>query len=121
MHAGPVKAKTGVPRLEPAGDLHHAGPLRRLAVAAILAVGEPVGVRPRRLARVEAVRDPRLVGADKALRLREIPRGLALEPLPDLGPGAGVHQDRKSTRLNSSHLEISYAVSCLKKKNTTTT
>src|SRR5256885_10759861 len=25
--------------------------------------------------------------------------------------------DRKSTRLNSSHLVISYAVSCLKKKN----
>src|SRR5438874_5696963 len=28
-------------------------------------------------------------------------------------------QDRKSTRLNSSHVEISYAVFCLKKKNTT--
>src|SRR5438874_6120392 len=26
------------------------------------------------------------------------------------------HQDRKSTRLNSSHVEISYAVFCLKKK-----
>src|SRR5256885_6277575 len=29
--------------------------------------------------------------------------------------------DRKSTRLNSSHLVISYAVFCLKKKNTTST
>src|SRR5256885_8879950 len=29
------------------------------------------------------------------------------------------HQDRKSTRLNSSHLVISYAVFCLKKKKTT--
>src|SRR5256885_9060090 len=28
--------------------------------------------------------------------------------------------DRKSTRLNSSHLVISYAVFCLKKKKTTT-
>src|SRR5947199_3764897 len=28
----------------------------------------------------------------------------------------GVLQDRKSTRLNSSHLGISYAVFCLKKK-----
>src|SRR5690349_22172405 len=28
----------------------------------------------------------------------------------------GVFQDRKSTRLNSSHVEISYAVFCLKKK-----
>src|SRR5258708_14645222 len=29
-------------------------------------------------------------------------------------------EDRKSTRLNSSHQIISYAVFCLKKKNTTT-
>src|SRR5699024_12874337 len=28
-----------------------------------------------------------------------------------------VHPDRKSTRLNSSHVSISYAVFCLKKKN----
>src|SRR5438067_5561568 len=28
-------------------------------------------------------------------------------------------QDRKSTRLNSSHVSISYAVFCLKKKKTT--
>src|SRR2546426_6306280 len=30
---------------------------------------------------------------------------------------SGGMQDRKSTRLNSSHLVISYAVFCLKKKN----
>src|SRR5256885_16764808 len=30
-----------------------------------------------------------------------------------------LYQDRKSTRLNSSHLVISYAVFCLKKKKTT--
>src|SRR3712207_6850506 len=29
----------------------------------------------------------------------------------------GYHADRKSTRLNSSHANISYAVFCLKKKN----
>src|SRR5690242_21216173 len=29
------------------------------------------------------------------------------------------HEDRKSTRLNSSHMSISYAVFCLKKKNKT--
>src|SRR5438132_6958070 len=29
------------------------------------------------------------------------------------------HRDRKSTRLNSSHTVISYAVFCLKKKNNT--
>src|SRR2546426_3060123 len=32
----------------------------------------------------------------------------------------GIPQDRKSTRLNSSHLVISYAVFCLKKKKNTT-
>src|SRR5256885_6962530 len=31
--------------------------------------------------------------------------------------GFAIIQDRKSTRLNSSHLVISYAVFCLKKKN----
>src|SRR5436305_7725302 len=30
---------------------------------------------------------------------------------------AAQHLDRKSTRLNSSHVRISYAVFCLKKKN----
>src|SRR5256885_9899388 len=32
-------------------------------------------------------------------------------------PGCAEIGDRKSTRLNSSHLVISYAVFCLKKKN----
>src|SRR5207302_2760741 len=37
---------------------------------------------------------------------------------PDRGGGhvRGRHGDRKSTRLNSSHVKISYAVFCLKKK-----
>src|SRR5690606_39373081 len=30
-----------------------------------------------------------------------------------------IHEDRKSTRLNSSHVKISYAVFCLKKKTIT--
>src|SRR6202521_6212105 len=41
-----------------------------------------------------------------------------LFPFADAKPGllSGLHrQDRKSTRLNSSHLRISYAVFCLKK------
>src|SRR2546427_6596815 len=37
----------------------------------------------------------------------------ALRFKPDWGPA----RDRKSTRLNSSHSQISYAVFCLKKKN----
>src|SRR3712207_7560035 len=35
-----------------------------------------------------------------------------------LGPAHGALEDRKSTRLNSSHANISYAVFCLKKKKT---
>src|SRR5205814_3467698 len=47
---------------------------------------------------------------------RPMPRTVLTPPmgqplLPDLP------KDRKSTRLNSSHLGISYAVFCLKKKN----
>src|SRR5438874_10146136 len=44
--------------------------------------------------------------------------GTAASPKnPLLGP---LQEDRKSTRLNSSHVEISYAVFCLKKKKTLT-
>src|SRR5256885_6827747 len=51
-----------------------------------------------------------------------------VSPSPDLaspGEGAkaaglGAAADRKSTRLNSSHLVISYAVFCLKKKKPAT-
>src|SRR5438132_6601129 len=38
---------------------------------------------------------------------------------PDLARGCVAAADRKSTRLNSSHTVISYAVFCLKKKKTT--
>src|SRR2546430_5489599 len=36
------------------------------------------------------------------------------------GAVAWPHEDRKSTRLNSSHSQISYAVFCLKKLHSTT-
>src|SRR5438445_3050532 len=39
---------------------------------------------------------------------------------PDLEETARGPQDRKSTRLNSSHANISYAVFCLKKKKKNT-
>src|SRR5690606_39412730 len=35
------------------------------------------------------------------------------------GAARSLRRDRKSTRLNSSHVKISYAVFCLKKKTTT--
>src|SRR5690606_42130155 len=43
-------------------------------------------------------------------------RGPAAADLPDGRAGGAVGGDRKSTRLNSSHVKISYAVFCLKKK-----
>src|SRR2546430_3482303 len=52
-------------------------------------------------------------------------RALAADETVDLVPRAlGAErrlEDRKSTRLNSSHSQISYAVFCLKKKNKITT
>src|SRR5690349_23065837 len=46
-------------------------------------------------------------------------QGLSLvDDLPQLA--VEEREDRKSTRLNSSHVEISYAVFCLKKKKKTT-
>src|SRR3712207_7101291 len=50
-------------------------------------------------------RGPRRGGGDLGRRLR-----------PRLGLRCGHALDRKSTRLNSSHANISYAVFCLKKK-----
>src|SRR2546427_9578079 len=44
-----------------------------------------------------------------------LPRMNGNEPDDAVDP-RGSHEDRKSTRLNSSHSQISYAVFCLKKK-----
>src|SRR3712207_8277675 len=63
-------------------------------------------------------------------RLRQQPSPAPQPALLAIGPAdpvlggvvaAGQHRaDRKSTRLNSSHANISYAVFCLKKKKTST-
>src|SRR5256885_12711661 len=44
------------------------------------------------------------------------PRARLVRRSPDIRPNTSRYRDRKSTRLNSSHLVISYAVFCLKKK-----
>src|SRR5439155_26829045 len=63
-----------------------------------------------------------LAGADHArgqgARRTRDPHSGHLQRVPD--PDRSRHADRKSTRLNSSHVAISYAVFCLKKKNTET-
>src|SRR2546430_12486946 len=50
-----------------------------------------------------------------ASKLSELlPQQVIVENRP--GAGTNIAKDRKSTRLNSSHSQISYAVFCLKKK-----
>src|SRR5436309_7200836 len=48
--------------------------------------------------------------------LPDLDRQVLLERLARGQRGALEEKDRKSTRLNSSHVKISYAVFCLKKK-----
>src|SRR6266498_5313849 len=58
-------------------------------------------------------------------RVRALVRPAAHRPGPArrvrVRPARAVRRDRKSTRLNSSHVRISYAVFCLKKKKSPTT
>src|SRR2546430_11221320 len=65
-----------------------------VAAATVLPLSLGVGVRVL----------PAVLAVVQSLKLREIPV-----------------RDRKSTRLNSSHSQISYAVFCLKKKDILTT
>src|SRR5699024_12233535 len=53
----------------------------------------------------------RLMGAFQGFSKIVLPREIRPVSQPDC------YRDRKSTRLNSSHVSISYAVFCLKKKN----
>src|SRR2546422_7369888 len=48
-----------------------------------------------------------------------VERSVAHRASPGRGRGSAPQRDRKSTRLNSSHGYISYAVFCLKKKKNT--
>src|SRR5687768_18585774 len=57
------------------------------------------------------------IDATNVLRTR-FRTGSGVVALTDFMPAASEEEDRKSTRLNSSHGYISYAVFCLKKKNT---
>src|SRR3712207_8468028 len=69
------------------------------------------------LTSVENVELPLLVSGTPAKEARE--RAVRALQLVNLEAWAAHRpaQDRKSTRLNSSHANISYAVFCLKKKN----
>src|SRR5258708_8782413 len=72
------------------------------------------------LFRSEVEIDPE-TGASKVVRYTTVDDvGVAVNPMLVTGQvhGGVAQGDRKSTRLNSSHQIISYAVFCLKKKNT---
>src|SRR2546422_4515610 len=73
--------------------------------------------RPPRLKRPRAGALPPHPEEFGRLRPRPLCRvGGRAGPPHRLGGDPRLHQDRKSTRLNSSHGYISYAVFCLKKK-----
>src|SRR5205807_4285371 len=90
-----------------------------------------VDVAAERRARLEVHRG--LAGLERGGRAGVVDAGVVEVPAVDAGlppiedrltcgvvvddPGIDNAGDRKSTRLNSSHLVISYAVFCLKKKN----
>src|SRR3712207_6847771 len=64
-----------------------------------------------------------LVGIDRRRSLPRVANKIFSKRFPGLPQGVGpaevaLFKDRKSTRLNSSHANISYAVFCLKKKLT---
>src|SRR5437870_6523523 len=59
---------------------------------------------------------PNDIGLAVREKLSEIEFGAFFLPIVGVGTFSA-KRDRKSTRLNSSHVAISYAVFCLKKKN----
>src|SRR5258707_3719462 len=82
-------------------SLHDALPISGVAAQE----HRPVGLR--------LCREPHDCGNDSPLRAQ---RGDTLHLLNPAVPAGANRSDRKSTRLNSSHANISYAVFCLKKK-----
>src|SRR3712207_8677476 len=64
-------------------------------------------------------RRPQVVGSPERLDRDDVRPEIGQQPRAErAGEYVGKReQDRKSTRLNSSHANISYAVLCLKKKN----
>src|SRR2546427_6472199 len=80
--------------------------------------------RPRRHLGLQLppMEGPVLPGQDSRIRAAPVLRPAAFhggDQLHLLSHAECDRRDRKSTRLNSSHSQISYAVFCLKKKNKT--
>src|SRR3989449_4376446 len=69
---------------------------------------------------IELKRKMGLLPAASGGESKQLGKGAAEAELVEDDDAPPEHQDRKSTRLNSSHGYISYAVFCLKKKKNTT-
>src|SRR3712207_1350694 len=84
--------------------------------------------RGRVIRQISAIFDTRVLGYESSLVAARIPAHGLNEGAKAINSHPGVSHnyernnalDRKSTRLNSSHANISYAVFCLKKKKKTT-
>src|SRR5688500_20355498 len=96
--AGQMRAVGGAPILVVSGESGEAAKVRALGIGADDYLTKPFG-KAELLARIAAI-------------MRRVDRSGA-------SGGGAAGPDRKSTRLNSSHLVISYAVFCLKKKKHT--
>src|SRR2546430_11528247 len=102
---------------EPAHQLEGAAPFSSVLECVVVVIELRVGIglvgEPERLREVVLTedREPRRPSQRAVVVQRLVDHVPAADPAPET--------DRKSTRLNSSHSQISYAVFCLKKKKQT--
>src|SRR2546430_7644983 len=89
--------------------------IRDLTVTGVQTCALPISMSP------ELKSTPGPLSASASLSLRFCRRSTSQRTMPPTMIGVEVETgDRKSTRLNSSHSQISYAVFCLKKKKNDT-
>src|SRR5207244_11926589 len=83
---------------------------------AALQIAKQRNIRTKTVAGLDADRKARHLAAVSELSEALAARVLLVYHMAEQRPMMGTFLDRKSTRLNSSHQIISYAVFCLKKK-----
>src|SRR5258707_4463304 len=77
-------------------------------------VGTPIGnLEDMTLRSIRVLKQADLIACEDTRQTQKLLHHYGIETR-----AVSYHEDRKSTRLNSSHANISYAVFCLKKKNT---
>src|SRR5207245_10498206 len=93
----------------------HSFPTRRSSDLKRLDAAAHMSGRELRAEQVEGIAHLQFVAAGR-IGGERLQRTLLVAHLADRGAARILIEDRKSTRLNSSHGSISYAVFCLKKK-----